>query len=46
LTPGKIHRSHGCLYIPFGGMECSIIHYEVLVGQQRSMGSNPDWKIE
>uniref|UniRef100_A0A8D8KP06 (northern house mosquito) hypothetical protein n=1 Tax=Culex pipiens TaxID=7175 RepID=A0A8D8KP06_CULPI len=35
LTPGKIHRSHGCLYIPFGGAEQSILHYEVLVGQQR-----------
>jgi len=38
LTPGKIHRSHGCLYIPFGGGEHSILHYEVLVGQQKA-----DW---
>jgi len=36
LTPGKIHRSHGCLYIPFNGAEHSVPHYEVLVGQQRS----------
>ncbi|ETN61198.1 hypothetical protein AND_007147 [Anopheles darlingi] len=36
LTPGKIHRSHGCLYIPFGGAEQSFKHYEVLIGQQRS----------
>lgn len=21
LTPGKVHRSHGCLYIPYGGVE-------------------------
>lgn len=35
LTPGKIHTGHGCLYIPFGGKEESILHYEVLVSQQR-----------
>lgn len=35
LTPGKIHRSHGCLYIPFGGAEQSFLNYEVLIGQQR-----------
>jgi len=38
LTPGKIHRSHGCLYIPFNGREQSILHYDVLVGQQKA-----DW---
>lgn len=32
LTPGKIHRSHGCLYIPFGGVEHSFqSNYEVLI---------------
>ena len=31
LTPGKIHPSHGCLYIPFGGQEVRIHDYEVLV---------------
>lgn len=36
LTPGKIHTGHGCLYIPYGGTEVSILHYEVLVGQQRA----------
>lgn len=36
LTPGKIHKTHGCLYIAFGGMEHSILHYEVLVAQTRS----------
>lgn len=40
LTPGKIHRSHGCLYIPFGGAEQSMLHYEVLVGQQRANWSH------
>lgn len=35
LTPGKIHRSHGCIYIPFGGREESVMNYEVLVSQQR-----------
>ena len=34
LTPGKIHGAHGCIYIAYGGMEHSILHYEVLVGQQ------------
>ncbi|XP_063699510.1 uncharacterized protein LOC134830077 isoform X2 [Culicoides brevitarsis] len=36
LTPGKIHKSHGCLYIPFGGVEHSIRSYEVLVAQPRA----------
>lgn len=32
LTPGKIHRSHGCLYIPFGGVEHSFqSNFEVLI---------------
>ncbi|KAG4068562.1 hypothetical protein HA402_004903 [Bradysia odoriphaga] len=32
LTPGKIQRSHGCLYIPFGGVEQSFqSNFEVLV---------------
>lgn len=34
LTPGKIHRNHGCLYIPFDGAELSFQEYEVLVRQQ------------
>ncbi|KAJ6643770.1 hypothetical protein Bhyg_08735 [Pseudolycoriella hygida] len=36
LTPGKVHRSHACLYIPYGGDEHAIRSYEVLVGSQRS----------
>lgn len=31
LTPGKIHPSNGCLYVPFGGAEVSFPTYEVLV---------------
>jgi len=30
-TPGKLHPSHGCLYIPFSGEEVSVNEYEVLV---------------
>lgn len=36
LTPGKIHRSHGCMYLPFNGREESSVHYEVLISQQRA----------
>ncbi|XP_076638495.1 uncharacterized protein LOC143350326 [Colletes latitarsis] len=28
---GKIHRSHGCLYVPYDGKELSFKSYEVLV---------------
>ncbi|XP_073829706.1 uncharacterized protein [Musca autumnalis] len=31
LCVGKVHPSHGCLYIPFGGGEEKIDSYEVLV---------------
>lgn len=32
LTPGKIQRSHGCLYIPFGGVEQSFqSDFEILI---------------
>lgn len=31
LTVGKVHPSHGCLYIPFGGREVSLKQYETLV---------------
>lgn len=33
LTLGKVHPSHGCLYIPYDGKEIAIKHYEVLVSQ-------------
>lgn len=32
-TPGKLHPSHGCLYIPFGGAEVLLTEYEVLVSK-------------
>ncbi|EEC17021.1 conserved hypothetical protein [Ixodes scapularis] len=31
LTIGKVHPSHGCLYIPYGGEEHRYSDYEVLV---------------
>uniref|UniRef100_A0A1I8NTG7 Uncharacterized protein n=1 Tax=Stomoxys calcitrans TaxID=35570 RepID=A0A1I8NTG7_STOCA len=32
LTCGKIHRSHGCLFIPFGGCEIAVRgNYDILV---------------
>uniref|UniRef100_A0A034VRD5 Natterin-2 n=1 Tax=Bactrocera dorsalis TaxID=27457 RepID=A0A034VRD5_BACDO len=31
LTIGKIHPSHGCLYIPFDGKELRFHSYEVLI---------------
>lgn len=37
LTPGKIHRSHHCMYIPFAGNEISLHAYEVLVVPQRAL---------
>lgn len=30
LTIGKVHPSHGCLYMPYGGTEVSLKEYEVL----------------
>lgn len=30
-TPGKVHPSHGCLYIPYNGKEVPYKEYEVLV---------------
>ncbi|KAL7738623.1 hypothetical protein ACLKA6_006916 [Drosophila palustris] len=43
LTPGKVHPSHGCLYIPYGGAEHKLEAYEVLVQPETwvsSSGSN------
>lgn len=37
LCVGKIHTGHGCIYVPHGGRENSILHYEVLCAPQRSM---------
>ncbi|KAF5273565.1 hypothetical protein FQR65_LT04563 [Abscondita terminalis] len=33
VTVGKVHPSHGCLYIPFGGNEIRHTSYEILVLQ-------------
>ena len=34
MTPGKIHPSHDCLYVSFGGYEYSYKHnYEILVSR-------------
>ncbi|XP_017849026.1 natterin-3 [Drosophila busckii] len=30
LTVGKVHPSHGCLYIPYGAEEIKLFSYEVL----------------
>lgn len=32
LTVGKVHPSHGCLYISYGGAEIALRDYEVLTG--------------
>lgn len=32
ITIGKVHQTHGCLYIPYGGQELSFKEYEVLTG--------------
>ncbi|XP_046810184.1 uncharacterized protein LOC111675893 [Lucilia cuprina] len=31
LTVGKILPSHGCLYIPFNGMEIKLLNFEILI---------------
>jgi len=31
VSVGKVHPSHGCLYLPFGGEEVKIESYEILV---------------
>lgn len=31
-TVGKVHQTHGCLYIAYGGKELSFKEYEVLIG--------------
>lgn len=32
-TVGKVHQSHGCLYVPFGGQEVAHTEYETLIGK-------------
>lgn len=36
IIPGKIHPSHKCLYIPFGGAEHAHTTYEILVKEGNS----------
>lgn len=36
VTPGKIHKSHNCLYFPYGGAEVSTRNYEALILAPRS----------
>lgn len=31
MTVGKIHPSHGCIYIPYNGLEIRLPDYEVLI---------------
>lgn len=31
LVIGRIHQSHGCIYVPFEDKEIKLINYEVLV---------------
>lgn len=35
ITPGKIHKAHGCLYIGHSHGEHSIKQYEVLIGNAK-----------
>ncbi|XP_005189330.1 uncharacterized protein LOC101891949 [Musca domestica] len=35
LSVGKVHPSHGCLYIPYGGQEVALHRYEILVRNPR-----------
>lgn len=37
LLVGKVHPSHGCIYVPFNGQEHRHEQYEVLVSQPRGM---------
>lgn len=36
ITPGKVHASHGCIYIPFAWKEHRVTNYEVLVNNNSS----------
>ncbi|XP_014292735.1 natterin-4 isoform X1 [Halyomorpha halys] len=31
MTPGKVHPSHRCLYVPYAGREHSFHEYEILI---------------
>ncbi|XP_076314669.1 natterin-4-like [Tachypleus tridentatus] len=40
VVPGKLHPSHGCVYVPWGGEEHSHTDYQVLVNLH---GTRLDW---
>jgi hypothetical protein len=40
VTVGKIHPSHGCMYMPYGGQEIPFNWYEVLVYRKRGIFSS------
>lgn len=40
ITVGKIHPSHGCMYLAYGGQEIPISWYEVLVYRKTGMFSS------
>ena len=50
LTIGKVHPSHGCLYIPYGEDEVKLTEYEVLVQPDKwvdaTAGSMPEGALE
>ena len=42
LTVGKVHPSHGCLYIPYGEEEVKLTEYEVLVQPDKWIDATAD----
>lgn len=42
LTVGKVHPSHGCLYIPYGDSEIKLYEYEVLTQPDQWIGATAD----
>lgn len=42
LTVGKVHPSHGCLYIPYGDEEVKLTEYEVLTQPDQWIAATAD----
>lgn len=42
VLPGKVHPSHRCCYVPWGGREHSCRQYEVLCS---TFGGQPNWQM-
>ncbi|XP_065364664.1 uncharacterized protein LOC135957789 [Calliphora vicina] len=42
LTVGKVHPSHGCLYIPYGDHEVKLTEYEVLTQPDQWIAATAD----